>query len=125
MENAPEQIDYKAELEKANSRIAELEKKYIMQHLFIESEDYDEILPIAKKLVDDETSLDKAFNLLSVKYPEKIRIRPYVDMGGSTPGIQFGGDEFTSAFKGNIPSSYPSTENANTVKDRSGFFENR
>lgn len=120
-----EQIDYRSELEKANSKIAELEKKCIMQRLFIKPDDYDEILPKAMKLIDEETSLEEAFSLLATKYPEKIRLRPFIDMGGSTKGIQTGGDSFTSAFRGNIPNSYSSTANANTVKDRSGFFEKR
>ena len=120
-----DQIDYKSELEKANSRIAELEKRYIMHRLFVKPDDYDEILPKAMKLVDEKTSLEEAFSLLSIKYPEKIQLKPCIDMGGSTKGIKTGGDSFTSAFRGNIPNSYPSTANANTVKDRSGFFENR
>jgi hypothetical protein len=125
VQNAPEQIDYKSELEKANLRIAELEKKSIMHNLLVKPDDYDEILPKAMKLVDEETSLEEAFSLLAAKYPEKIRLRPCIDMGGTTKGTDFGDDSFTSAFRGNLPNSYPSTANANTVKDRSGFFEKR
>lgn len=100
-----EQVDYKSELEKANSRIAELEKKCIMQHLFVEPDNYDELLPKAMKLVDEETSLEEAFSLLATKYLKKIRLRPCIDMGGSTKGIKTGSDSFTSAFRGNIPNS--------------------
>ena len=127
-QDTTEQIDYKSELEKANSRIAELEKKYIMQYLYVNPDDYDEILPKAMKFVDEETSLEEAFSLLSTKYPDKIRLRPHIDMGGSTKGIPLGSnrDAFTAGLSGVVPNHFgESVNNTNSVKDRRTFFDKK
>lgn len=107
-----EQINYKSELEKANSRIAELElecdKNTISKEWLIAKGSEQEVIEKAHSLVEQGFAKDivSAVGMLKETFPDVIKPNKMPRFSYSTSnGASFGNDEtaFTSGFKNNKP----------------------
>lgn len=107
-----EQIDYKSELEKANSRIAELElecdKNTISKEWLIAKGSEQEVIEKAHSLVEQGFAKDivNAVGMLKETFPDVIMPKKLPKFSCSTSsGVRFSNDgtAFASGFKNNKP----------------------
>ena len=78
--------DYKAECEKARETIKQLQKDIVMTRYHVMPEHRELISKTFDKLVGEDTTEEKAFELMQKMYPEAFR--PKVpEFSASTPGI--------------------------------------
>lgn len=105
-ETAPEiVIDYKAEFEKSNETIKQLQTELAMERYHVVPEHRELISATLVKLADESTSEEKAFELMRKMYPEAFR--PKVpEFSVSTTGISGTREEkssFLAGLTGKIP----------------------
>lgn len=106
-----EQVDYKSELEKANSRIAELEleceKNTISKEWLIAKGSEKEVIEKAHSLVEQGFAKDivRAVGMLKESFPDVIKENKMPRFSYCTNNGSFGKDEnaFTARFKNNKP----------------------
>ena len=66
-------IDYKAEFEKSNETVKQLQTELAMERHHVVPEHRELISATLKKLVDENTDDEKAFELMQRMYPEAFR----------------------------------------------------
>ena len=104
-ETAPEfVIDYKAEFEKSNETIKQLQTELAMERHHVVPKHRELISATLVKLADESTSEEKAFELMQRMYPEAFN--PKVpEFSVSTTGVSGIRDKsgFLAGFTGNKP----------------------